>query len=188
MWDRLPPPSAPPGPTVPSVRCVRELRPRRYAHRGIHPPELRSTAALQTAQPGRCLRGPHTPPIGRRESDRLALLPRPLSPWPPSDRWTPGPPPRRCGRMDPRAKSIDESAYRGAGSPAQSAQGTCGIARDHRILVSQCPSQRRLNPFCMGRQVNQFVDGVAPDGVPLMPQQVHQGGVSGKTRLRLGQR
>ena len=46
-------------------------------------------------------------------------------------------------------KSLDESAYRRAGPLAQSAQGTCGIARDHRILVSQRPSQRRLNPFCM---------------------------------------
>ena len=91
-----------------------------------------------------------------------------------SDRWTPGPRPRRCGRMDPRAKDIDESADRRAGSLAQRAQGPCGIARDHRILVSQCPSQRRLNPFCMGRQVNQGIGGVAPEGVPLVPKQVHQ--------------
>ena len=71
-------------------------------------------------------------------------------------------------------KSLDESADRRAGPLAQRAQGACGIARDHRILVSQRPSQRRLNPFCMGRQVNQFIDGAAPDGVPLMPKQVHQ--------------
>ena len=71
-------------------------------------------------------------------------------------------------------KSIDESAYRRTGSLPQSAQGTGGIARDHRILVSQCPSQRRLNPFCIGRQVNQGIGGAAPDGVPLMPKQVHQ--------------
>ena len=92
------------GPTVPSVRCFPALRPRRCAHRGIHPPELRSTAARRTARPGRCLRGPHTPPIERRESDRPGLWPGPWSPRPPSDRWTPGPPPRRCGRMDPRAR------------------------------------------------------------------------------------
>ncbi len=71
-------------------------------------------------------------------------------------------------------KRIDESAYRRAGTLAQSTQGTCGIACDDRVLVSQCPSQCRLNPFCVRSQVNQFIDGAAPDGVRLMPQQVYQ--------------
>src|SRR4030095_2394093 len=95
--------SAPQVPIGPSVRCFPELRPRRHAHRGIRPSELRLTAALQTAQPGRCLRGLHTPPIERRAWDHAGLLPRPLSPWPRPDRWTPRPPPRRHGRMDPDA-------------------------------------------------------------------------------------
>ena len=71
-------------------------------------------------------------------------------------------------------QSVDESAYRRAGSLAQSAQGSCGIARDDRILVSQRPSQRRLNPFGVGHQVNQCVDGAAPERVSLIPQKVHQ--------------
>src|SRR5262249_16745371 len=61
-------------------------------------------------------------------------------------------------------ESSDWSAYRRTGSLAQSPQSTCGIARDHRILVSQCPSQRRLSPFRMGRQVNQGISGKAPEG------------------------
>ena len=68
----------------------------------------------------------------------------------------------------------DERAYRRAGPLAQRAEGACRIACDHRILVSQCPSQCRLNGRCMGRQVNQFTDGAAPDGLRLMPKQVHQ--------------
>ena len=56
------------------------------------------------ARRGRCLRGPHTPPIGRRESDRPRLWRGARSPRPQSDRWTPRTPPRRCGRMDPRAR------------------------------------------------------------------------------------
>src|SRR5262245_60967501 len=104
MWDRLLQLSANLAPTLPSVRCFPELGLRRYAHKGIHPPELRLTAALRTAQPDRCLRAPHTRPIERRERDRAGLLSERLSPWPRSDRWTPGPPPRRRGRMDPRAK------------------------------------------------------------------------------------
>jgi hypothetical protein len=71
-------------------------------------------------------------------------------------------------------KRIDESAYRRAGSLAQSAQGACSIARDHRILVSQRPSQRRLNQFCIGRQVDQGVSGKAPERDLLMPQQLDQ--------------
>src|SRR5262249_37272386 len=78
-------------------------------------------------------------------------------------------------------KSIDESCYRRAGPVAQSAQGACGIARNRRILVSQGPPQRRLNRFCMGRQVNQGIDGAAPDGVRLMPQQVDQQRNGGRT-------
>jgi hypothetical protein len=31
-----------------------------------------------------------------------------------------------------------------------------------------------LNRFRIGRQVNQGIGGVAPDGVPLMPKQVHE--------------
>ena len=42
---------------------------------------------------------------------------------------------------------LDERADRRAGPPAQRAECACGIACDgHRILVSQRPSQRRLNP------------------------------------------
>src|SRR5262245_29279833 len=104
MRDRLPPPSAPLALTAPSVRCFPALRPQKYGHREIHHPELRLTAALPTAQPDRWLRGPRMPPIERREWDLLELLPMRLSPWPRSDRWTPGLPPRRCGRMDRRAK------------------------------------------------------------------------------------
>ena len=172
--DRLPPPSAPPGPTAPSVRCFPERRPRRCAHRGSHPSALRSTAARQTAQPGRCLRAPHTPPIGRRGSDRPALC-QGLCRMGRA---------RTDGRQGLRRvdadvwilvrKSIDESTDRRAGSLAQSAQGACGIARDHRLLVSQRSSQCRLNPFRMGRQVDQVIDGAAPNGVRLMPQHVHQ--------------
>jgi hypothetical protein len=44
---------------VPSARGFPAHRPRRCAHRGIHPSELRSTAAQRTARPGRCLRGLH---------------------------------------------------------------------------------------------------------------------------------
>ncbi len=43
-----------------------------------------------------------------------------------------------------------------------------------RILVSQCPSQRRLNRFCIGRQVNQGISGDAPDGDLFMPKQFNQ--------------
>ena len=139
MRDRSPPLSAPPGPTVPSVRCCPELRPRRYAHRGIHPSELQLTAALQTAQPGRCWRGPHTRPIEPREwvaqgfcqgagrFDRVRTDGRQSLRRVDADVWI------------LVRKSIDESAYRRAGTLAQSAQGTCGIACDRRILVLQCP-------------------------------------------------
>ena len=65
-------------------------------------------------------------------------------------------------------ESLDQSAYRRTGLLAQSTQGTCGIARNFRILVSQCPSQRRLNRCCIGRQVNEGISGAAPDGDPLM--------------------
>ena len=113
-----------------SLRCFPELRPRRFAHRGIRHPELRSTAALQTAPRGRCWRGPHMRPIERREPDRPGRLPRR----------------RRLGRRrtDGRQgfcrvdadvwilvrKSIDEGGYRRAGSPAERAEGARGIARD----------------------------------------------------------
>ena len=64
---------------------------------------------------------------------------------------------------------------------AQSAQSTCGIARDHRILVCECPSQRLLNPCRLGCQVNQGINGVAPHGDPLIPKQVHQQGNGRRT-------
>ena len=76
--------------------------------------------------------------------------------------------------MVPRAKeTLTERATEGL-ALAQSAQGTCGIARDHRILVSQRPSQRRLNRFCIGRQVDQGISGKAPEGDLLMPKQLDQ--------------
>jgi hypothetical protein len=56
---------------------------------------------------------------------------------------------------------------------SQRAQRTCGIAGDHRIVVSQRLPQRRLNRFCLRRQVNQGIGDVAPDGFPLVLQQVH---------------
>src|SRR5262249_41515912 len=103
MPDRWLPPSGLHRLTVLSVRCFPELRPRKDAHRGIDPSKHRLTAARPTAQPGRFLRGPRTPPIERREWDRPGLLPTRLSPWPRSDRWTPGPPLHTHGRMDPGA-------------------------------------------------------------------------------------
>ena len=69
-------------------------------------------------------------------------------------------------------EGLDQCAYRRTGPLAQSAQGTCGIARDLRVLVSQCPSQRRLNRFRIGRQVDQFINGAAPDGDLLMHEAV----------------
>ena len=69
---------------------------------------------------------------------------------------------------------LDERAYRRTGPIAQRAEGTCGIASDLRILVSQCPSQRRLNRFCLGRKVDQGIDGVASDRNPPITKQVHE--------------
>ena len=69
---------------------------------------------------------------------------------------------------------LDERGYRRTGPLAQSAQRTCGIARNFRILVSQCPSQRRLNRCGLGRQVNQGICGVAPEGGPFMPKQFNE--------------
>ena len=71
--DRLRPLAAPPGPPAPLARCCPAHRPRRCARRGIHPSGLRSAAAPRTARRGRCWRGLHPPPIGRRESDRPGL-------------------------------------------------------------------------------------------------------------------
>src|SRR6187401_3603822 len=104
LQDPLPPPSTPLGPTELSFRCFPTPGPRRDARRGSHPPARRSVAELQTAPPGRCRRGPHTPPIERQERDRRALLPRQVPPWPRQDRSTPTPLLRRRGRTDPRAK------------------------------------------------------------------------------------
>jgi hypothetical protein len=78
-------------------------------------------------------------------------------------------------------ESLDQGAYRRTGPLAQRAQGTCGIARDQRVLVSQCPSQRRLNRFGIGRQVNQGINGAAPDRDPLITKQVHQQRNGGRT-------
>jgi hypothetical protein len=71
-------------------------------------------------------------------------------------------------------KSLDESEYRRTRSFSQSAQSTSGIAGDPRILVAQCPSQRRLNPFCIWRQVNQGISRATPDRNALIPQQFDQ--------------
>ena len=115
------------GPMLPA------LRPRRCAHRGIRPSALRSTAAQRIARRGRCLRGPHTPPIGRRESDRprLGEISLAAPAFGPMDARTP---PRKCGRRGLVRESRDESAHRRTFFRAKRAQGTCGIARNVRIL------------------------------------------------------
>jgi hypothetical protein len=71
-------------------------------------------------------------------------------------------------------ESFDQSGYRRAGPLAQGAQGTRGIACDERIRVPQCPPQRRLDPFCIGCEVDQDIDGAAPDGDPILPKHVRQ--------------
>ena len=53
----------------------------------------------------------------------------------------------------------DEGAYRRSGPLAQGAQGARGIACDLRILVLQRTSQRRLNRFRIGREVDQRIGG-----------------------------
>ena len=55
----------------------------------------------------------------------------------------------------------------------QSTQGARGIARDHRIAIAERASTP-VESTCVGRQVDQFTDGAAPDGLPFMPQQIHQ--------------
>jgi hypothetical protein len=80
-------------------------------------------------------------------------------------------------------KSIDESGYRRTGPLAQRPHGACGIARDHRILVSQRPSQCWLNRFRIGRQVDEGISGKAPKGDLFMPKQLDQQGNGRRTDL-----
>ena len=55
----------------------------------------------------------------------------------------------------------------------QSAQGTRGISRNLRIVVSQCQSQRWLNQCCIGREVYQGISGAASDiDSPIAKQKV----------------
>src|SRR6185369_3131073 len=63
----------------------------------------------------------------------------------------------------------------------QGTQGTCGIARDQRILISQGPSQHRLYPLCIGRQVDQDIDGASSGGGPTLPKQFRQQRNGGRT-------
>ena len=74
----------------------------------------------------------------------------------------------------PVRESLVQSGYRRSGPLAQGAQGTRGIARDKRIRVAQCPSQRRLYPFGIGCQVDQDIDGASPDGGSIIPKHVRQ--------------
>src|SRR5262245_27316021 len=104
MQDRLSLLSAPRGRLLLLARCFPGRRRRRSARRGIHLVTHRSAAALQTAPPDQYSRAPHTPPIERLEWDRPVFLPTLLLLWRRLARSTPGLPPRRCGRMDPRAK------------------------------------------------------------------------------------
>ncbi len=60
-------------------------------------------------------------------------------------------------------ESLDQRGDRWSGLRPQRSQGTGGIAGNFRILVSQCPSQRRLDRFRIRRQVDERVNGVAAD-------------------------
>ena len=62
----------------------------------------------------------------------------------------------------------------GAGPRAQRTQGPCGIASDHGVLVVQCPSQRRLDRLCIGRQVDEGISSAAADGGSPIAKQFRQ--------------
>jgi hypothetical protein len=74
-----------------------------------------------------------------------------------------------CNNVDDDCNGLVDDTSRMCGatcvdvSTSNTNCGSCGIACDGRILVSQRSSQRWLNRFCMRSKVNQFTDGAAPD-------------------------
>ena len=64
---------------------------------------------------------------------------------------------------------------------AQRAQGTRGVAGDHLVLVAKRPPQRRLDRLRLRREVDQDVDGTAPDGDRVVAQRLDQQRNRGRT-------
>ena len=78
---------------------------------------------------------------------------------------------------------LDERADRRTGLRAERAQRAGGIARHFRILVPQGPSQRGLDRFRTRREVDEDIDGTAPQGHARITKQVHQQRNGGRADL-----